>query len=238
MNPTKYLLAMLMSLALLSGGNAFAQEAAEKPLPQAQGSQAPDGTGGESYLKQERKQRQLEPYRPGMVPGMPPDYDSRGGLDLRRGSSPDRDPQPLPSPLDLMERRKRVLRGELNNQPSGSGEVAPGPDLATSRLSREGVYKVSYSGGEPNSYGLPFSWQVKIEDKNGLPISGAHLSLRLSMPKNGHSPVITGIAVRELGQGLYKVSGIRCDRSGLWRAVLEVHGRGYGDTVSFNLMVP
>jgi hypothetical protein len=243
MNWTKVFLTALLSMALLWGGVSVAQEEAEKPSSQAQESQTPGGAVDESYLKEQRRKQILEPYQPGRVPGMPSDYDSSpGGLTPRSGSSMGRiDSKPLPSLLDPLERRKKRLRKELDfpDLPqSGSAKVAPRPDLGTSRYSREGVYKVSYTGGKPNSYGLPFSWQVKVQDKNGLPIKGAHLSLRMSMPKSGHSPVITGMAVRELDKGLYKISGIRCDRAGLWRAVLEVHGRGYGDTVTFNLIVP
>lgn len=239
MKRKKYLMAMLLGLALLFGGAPLAQEAENKPSSQAQEDQTPDGTVKESYMDKQKKEELLEPYQPGRAPGMPPNYDStQDGLAPRHGSSMGRTkPQPLPSPLAPLERREKRLRREAAVPQPRPSDVAPGPDLATARLSREGVYKVSYTGDKPNSYGLPFSWQVMIQDKNGLPIKGAHLSLRLNT-KRGHTPVITGMAVRELGKGLYKISGIRCDRSGLWRAVLEVQGRGYGDTVTFNLMVP
>ncbi len=235
----KYWAAALVIAVLLFCTSSTAQETGEKAPPEAGDRSAP-GAPAESYLERQRKQDLLAPYQPGQIPGLPGYGSDLGGVPPRSGSAagPGK-PKPLPSLLDPWERRKKRLPTELEGPaPGSSSSNTTSPDLATSRLSREGVYRVSYSGDKPNSYGVPFNWQVRITDSNGLPIKGANLSLRLSMPASGHSPVITGIAVREVGGGLYKINGIRLDRAGLWRAALEVHGRGYGDMTFFNLMVP
>ncbi|MBU1449097.1 hypothetical protein KKF45_04625, partial [Patescibacteria group bacterium] len=111
MNRTKYLMAMLLGLALLFGGAPLAQEAEDKPSSQAQEDQTPDGTVKESYMDKQKKKELLEPYQPGRAPGMPPNYDSsHDSLAPRHGSSMDHtNPQPLPSLLAPPEWRKKRL---------------------------------------------------------------------------------------------------------------------------------
>jgi hypothetical protein len=234
-----YMAAALLGLLVCLGGAAGAQEAGDKNASETL-DRTPSSAPGESYLEQQKKKEALEPFQPGRTPGLPDYGDNLGGEAPRSGSAMGRSaPKPLPSLLDPQERRKKRFGLQQDSAlPERPSPKTSRPDMATSRLSRERVYRVSYTGDKPNSYGVPFSWQVKLEDTNGLPIKGAKLKLRLSMPQSGYAPVISGIAVKEVGGGLYKISGLRCDRPGIWRAALEVHGRGYGDVVDFNLQVP
>ncbi len=225
------LVAAALALAfVLAAGPALA---AEGQAGEGGGGESASPGGGESYLDKLKKDELLAPYRPGLVPGR---EGQREGLG--RGPGAPGAPKPLPSPLDPLQRRRRRPAYETEPKTGGAAATPAGPDLASTRLSREKAYRVSYTGPKPNSFGVPLDWQVRITDLNGMPVTGAHLGLRLSMPRSGHAPVVPGIKVRELGGGLYQVSGLRFDRRGWWQVALEVHGRGYGDTVVFNLMVP
>ncbi|KMY68737.1 hypothetical protein AAU61_03755 [Desulfocarbo indianensis] len=239
-------LTLFICLVMAAGAQAQDRQPGRETAPSAEQERQdgqPSVEGGESYLERQQREKLLSPnYKPweGALPGQD---ENQQGVPSRPGAkSASPDIKPLPSPLEPYQRRKksRALQTpaeETGPAPSGPAGAAP-LSLATSRLSREGMYRVSYSGGAPNSHGVPFAWQVRVTDTNGVPVRGASLSLRLGMPGRGYHPVITGISVRELGGGLYQVSGLRCDRSGVWRVSMEVHGRGQGDTVEFAMRVP
>lgn len=198
----------------------------------------PPVEGGESYMGRQRREKLLSPtYKPweGVMPGQDENQQSVPSRPGAKSARPE--VKPLPSPLEPYQRRKKSRAYQTPPEEAGPTETAA-PSLASSRMSREGMFRVSYTGGKPNSHGAPFDWRVRVTDSNGVPVRGASLSLRLGMPGRGYHPVITGISVRELGGGLYQVSGLRCDRSGVWRVSVDVQGRGHGDTVDFSMQVP
>jgi hypothetical protein len=98
---------------------------------------------------------------------------------------------------------------------------------------------VAYTSlSEPNSLGLPLSWQVRITDVNGIPVNGAVLRVEAIRPDGSELFLAGRLSVRELGGGRYRIRGLAFDRPGLWKVALTVTARGDTRRLVFRLRVP
>lgn len=111
-------------------------------------------------------------------------------------------------------------------------------DLSTTRLSREGRYRVSITErGEPVALGEFQAWTLRVTDPAGAPVTGAHLNLGGGMPRHGHGlpsqPRVRG----EAAPGEYQVEGLQFSMPGWWELHVYVSKDRREDIATFNLLL-
>ena len=111
-------------------------------------------------------------------------------------------------------------------------------DLARSKPSVAGVFVVAVSPErEPLQQGPLHSWIVTVTTPDGAPVEDATIALDGGMPQHGHglptAPAMTGA----LGNGRYRIEGMRFNMSGWWELKLAIAAGRASDDVTFNLVL-
>jgi hypothetical protein len=109
-------------------------------------------------------------------------------------------------------------------------------DLSTRRLSKAGLYEVTYA---PEVTPIPMrtlhAWTVEVRARDGRPIDGATIRVDGGMPDHGHG-LPTQPSVRDaLGGGRYLVDGMKFSMGGYWVVDLAIDGAEGRDVVRFEL---
>ncbi len=111
-------------------------------------------------------------------------------------------------------------------------------DYARSKASVAGSFTVSI---EPESgeiiMGPLHSWVVTVQTADGEPINDATVTINGGMPQHGHGlptqPQITGL----IGEGRYRLEGVKFSMNGWWVLRLTIEAAGQNDTVIFNVEI-
>ena len=116
-----------------------------------------------------------------------------------------------------------------------------GAATAWSRLSdirsHNATYQASLIASRERGDSLePMAWTVAVRTASGVPVEGAVLRLEGRMPDDAGGvlthPRVTGY----LGQGRYRVEGLRFDRRGWWNVKLEIASASGTDSLAFNVI--
>jgi hypothetical protein len=110
-------------------------------------------------------------------------------------------------------------------------------DLARDRATAKGLYHL---GIEPEAgsiqQGSLHNWIVTVKSADGQPVVGARLSVDGGMPQHGHG-LPTRPQASDIGDGRYRVEGVRFNMSGWWVLKLGVDGPAGSDAAEFNLVL-
>jgi hypothetical protein len=109
-------------------------------------------------------------------------------------------------------------------------------DLAREKRTAGGTYDVSISPEvEPFERGTLHAWIVTVRTPGGEPVEDATLTIDGGMPQHGHglptAPAVTAV----LGDGRYRVEGVRFNMGGWWEFKVNVAASAGEDNVTFNL---
>ena len=102
--------------------------------------------------------------------------------------------------------------------------------------SASGVFVVSYSSElSPPQINKLHAWRLHIETASGEPVESAVIEVTGGMPEHDHGlptrPRIEG----ELGDGDYRLEGVRFHMAGLWEIMLRISDGESTDTVVITL---
>ncbi|CAN7142491.1 FixH family protein [Aminobacter sp. LjRoot7] len=116
--------------------------------------------------------------------------------------------------------------------------AAPGPDLARSKNSAKGVYALSIApeAGEPRQ-GELHAWVVTVKTRQGAPVEGAAISVGGGMPEHAHGLPTSPEATTYLGDGRYRIEGMKFSMTGWWQLKLGVTAPAGADEATFNLVL-
>jgi hypothetical protein len=116
--------------------------------------------------------------------------------------------------------------------------VPAGLDRSTTRLSAEGVYRVSYvSRLDPILVNWIHAWTLHIATPDGRPVERAAVSVDGKMPQHIHGLPTRPRVASELGHGDYQVEGLKFHMPGWWVVDFEIEAAGRRDVVRFNLVL-
>ena len=105
-------------------------------------------------------------------------------------------------------------------------------------LSRSGDYRVSYrSELEPMVINRIHAWIVHVETADGQPVDGATISVSGGMPQHNHGLPTSPRMTAALGNGDYRIEGLRFHMSGDWRLTITIDAAGRRDTVVIPLTI-
>jgi hypothetical protein len=109
-------------------------------------------------------------------------------------------------------------------------------DLSRSKNSAKGIYSVDIAPEmEPVQQGPLHAWVLTLKTPDGKPVEDATIGVDGGMPQHGHglptSPAVAGY----LGEGKYKIDGLRFNMSGWWELKFAIKAPPGEDSVVFNI---
>ena len=109
---------------------------------------------------------------------------------------------------------------------------APITDASADKwVTSRGVYTVSFESSlEPIEINQIHSWILRITS-NGKPVTGASLTVTGGMPAHDHGMPTRPRVTAELGNGEYRLEGMRFHMGGDWEVSIEIKANGKTDTV-------
>ena len=109
--------------------------------------------------------------------------------------------------------------------------------LAEEWSSQRNVYTVSFvSSLEPIEINRIHSWTLSISS-DGEPVSGAELTIFGGMPAHDHGMPTRPRVTSEIGEGKYRLDGMRFHMNGYWEVSIEIDANGKRDTVVITLIL-
>ncbi len=132
----------------------------------------------------------------------------------------------------------RVAAQEFHTVRTGP-EVTPSrEDRARDRASDKGLFRVVLSGQpDPAPLGLMLEWEIRIVAPDGTPVTEAEIAVSGVMPDQNHVMQSEPRMTRVLGDGYYRIEGVKFDRQGWWHLKFAIESDGKSDTVAFSIMV-
>jgi len=107
--------------------------------------------------------------------------------------------------------------------------------LADEWVSSRGVYTVSFESSlEPIEINRIHNWILHITS-DGEPVTGASLAVSGGMPAHDHGMPTRPRVTAELGNGHYRLEGMRFHMGGDWEVSIEIKASGKSDTVVVTL---
>jgi hypothetical protein len=120
----------------------------------------------------------------------------------------------------------------------GATDVPADLDLAHSRLSDSGLYRATIAPAiDPIPINQLHTWTLHVETAGGQPVTAATIAVEGDMPQHGHGMPTRPEVTAEMGNGDYRVEGMRFQMGGWWLIEFTIDGGEGQDTVSFNLML-
>lgn len=115
---------------------------------------------------------------------------------------------------------------------------SPGLDLSRSKASTRGIFQLAIEP-EANSVnqGEIHSWFVTIKTKSGAAVNDAQIEVGGGMPDHNHGLPTRPKVTARLGDGRYRVEGVKFSMSGWWELRFAVSAAAGTDAATFNLLL-
>lgn len=113
-------------------------------------------------------------------------------------------------------------------------------DLNTTnnRLSDGGLFQVSFTSDlDPIAINQMHSWTLHIQTADGQPVENAVIAVGGEMPQHGHGLPTRPQVTEYLGNGNYRVEGLRFQMGGWWEVKFDIDAAGQKDAITFNLVL-
>ncbi|MFO7584101.1 MAG: FixH family protein [Anaerolineales bacterium] len=118
----------------------------------------------------------------------------------------------------------------------GSESAPAGLDTATSRATDSGLFNVSWRSDSDN---VPLNqihtWTLTVTTPDGTPVENAEIMVDGGMPQHGHGLPTNPQVTEYLGNGEYRVEGLRFQMTGWWEVKFNISTGGQTDSITFNL---
>lgn len=109
-------------------------------------------------------------------------------------------------------------------------------DTATERLTDNGLFNVSYSSDlDPVAINQMHSWTLLVTTPDGQPVEDAVILVDGGMPQHGHGLPTQPQVTEYLGNGRYRVEGLRFQMGGWWEVKFDITAAEQNDDITFNL---
>jgi YtkA-like len=113
-----------------------------------------------------------------------------------------------------------------------------GLDLARSKPSEQKAYVAAISPEKvPLHQGELHAWVLTLMTPDGKPVEGAKIWIDGGMPQHGHGLPTSPQMTSYLGDGRYRIEGMKFNMGGWWELKFAISGSPGDDRVTFNLML-
>ncbi len=97
--------------------------------------------------------------------------------------------------------------------------------------SRRGIYTISFEAElDPIEINKIHSWVLSVRTSNGAPVTTAEISVLGGMPLHDHGMPTRPRVTEYLGEGRYRLEGMRFHMNGRWEVSVTVKADGKVDT--------
>ena len=117
-----------------------------------------------------------------------------------------------------------------NVQPPAASEFGNGP-----RTSAHALYSATLQQAGTLKPRKMYTVRVAVVDAAGTPVHNATIAVDGGMPQHGHGLPTQPRVTRNLGGGVYEISGLRFNMGGWWELKLAIATPAGNDNVTFNL---
>ncbi|MEP9389130.1 FixH family protein [Mesorhizobium sp. KR9-304] len=111
-------------------------------------------------------------------------------------------------------------------------------DESRSRTTANGLYVAAI---EPESPGMKqgelHSWILTVKTPDGKPVDDAKITVGGGMPDHNHGLPTSPEVTQYLGEGRYRIDGVKFSMSGWWELRFDISSAAGSDTVTFNLVM-
>ncbi len=109
-------------------------------------------------------------------------------------------------------------------------------DYAVERQSDQGLFTVRYASElDPVSINEVHAWTLHVETADGQPVDDAVITVDGGMPEHNHGMPTQPEVTENLGDGNYRVEGMKFQMPGWWTITFTIESAGQEDAVTFNL---
>lgn len=120
----------------------------------------------------------------------------------------------------------------------GMNNVPTNLDYATTQLTENGLYQVSYKASQaPIPINQLHTWTLTLATPDGQPVGDARITVDGDMPQHGHGLPTQPQVTQSLGGGKYLLEGVKFQMGGWWVVDFNVTAGGITDQVRFNLLL-
>lgn len=113
-----------------------------------------------------------------------------------------------------------------------------GLDTAADRFTDDKLFRVSFSSDlDPITINQMHSWTLTVETADGQPVENAAITVDGGMPQHGHGLPTQPQVTEYLGDGRYRVEGLRFQMGGWWEVTFDITADGQQDAITFNLIL-
>jgi hypothetical protein len=113
----------------------------------------------------------------------------------------------------------------------------PDLNLATTVKSEAGVVQGTYSLDKAITVGTIHQWKLHLVDASGKALENAKITVDGGMPQHGHGLPTVPQVTDYLGNGDYRVEGMKFNMSGWWVVKFHIEANGQKDLLTFNLIL-
>lgn len=118
--------------------------------------------------------------------------------------------------------------------------TAPKPEIdqSRSRTTANGLYVASIEpeAGEIEQ-GELHAWVVTLKTPDGKPVDDASITVDGGMPEHNHGLPTSPEMTEKLGEGRYRIEGVKFSMSGWWELRFDISSAAGADSVTFNLVL-
>ena len=111
-------------------------------------------------------------------------------------------------------------------------------DQSRTRTTASGLYVAAI---EPETEeirrGELHAWIVTVRTADGKPVDDARIVVDGGMPEHNHGLPTAPEVTEHLGEGRYRIEGVKFSMSGWWELTFDISSPAGEDTVAFNLVL-
>ncbi|MGX5846980.1 FixH family protein [Mesorhizobium sp. PL10] len=117
-------------------------------------------------------------------------------------------------------------------------QSAPGPDISRTKKTDNGLYVASFvpERGVVRQGELE-SWLLTLKTKTGASVERAAIAISGGMPQHSHGLPTSPQVTDYLGEGRYRIEGLKFTMSGWWQFRFAISSGAGSDTVLFNVVL-
>ena len=112
-------------------------------------------------------------------------------------------------------------------------------DTATTKPTANGAFVATIDTEmDPLPLNEIHEWVLHVETPDGVAVDNAAVTITGGMPQHNHGFPTEPAVTESMGNGDYRVEGVRFSMAGWWTMEFEVSADGISDTVVFNVVLP
>jgi len=111
-------------------------------------------------------------------------------------------------------------------------------DQSRSRTTANGLYVAAIEPEVPEiKQGEMHAWILTVKTPDGRPVDDAKVAVDGGMPDHNHGLPTSPAVTEHLGDGRYRIDGMKFSMNGWWELRLDIAAAAGADTVTFNLVL-